>query len=408
MSQSSVQIIQDQSLFQPASFKAAFPFITPATLGLLKLYELDMKQDHIYLVDVGFNEIFVYDRVSARSRTKLFLKLNLNNAPGLEAVEVPKHINVGVQLMGMPSFDSEFGEQGGWVTMDYSVLVGLEVDRHTVSILRHASNPLTTVKNSALRAGRQILPFQSYQEALLATAANQIEVAIANDPKVQATGLRVVTVDVEGISGSKQLAETIQQSFGRLLQAKDRRAIALEFASMDKEQFQMMLEAESPQAALEFRSRAANQMMEALLASGLNPAQLYMTTGQVAKDVGQPDSLAYVVASQSFKRIGAGDWPTLQIPAKVSHDTRLKWERQVMAERVPAQLQDDDGDTFSFALETGDMLKIIWDAATFPPQIYINGQNRSADFTSLSPGIYQYDKTTIWDLYVETRRLMGA
>ncbi len=408
MAQSSVQIIQDQSLFQSASFKTAFPFVTPATMGLLKLYELDMKQDHIYLVDVGFNEIFIYDRVSARSRTKLFLKLNLNNAPGLEAVMVPKRFDVQVQLTGMPSFDGEFGERGGWVTMDYTVRVSLEVDRQTVIILRHTSNPLTTVKNAALRAGRQILPFQSYQESLLATAASDIEAVITNDPKVRETGLNVASVEVEGVSGSKQLADTMQQSFGRLLQAKDRRSIALEFASMDKEEFQMMLEAENPQAALEFRSRAANQMMEALLASGLNPAQLYMTTGQVAKDVGQRDSLAYQVASQSFKRIAAGDWPALQIPQNVSHAERLKWERQVMTERVPAQLQDDTGDTFAFDLETGETLKIVWDAKAFAPQIYIDGKDRSADFVSLSPGVYQYNETTIWSLYMEARKLLGA
>ena len=407
MSQSKIQLIQDQSLFQPASFKTAFPFVTPATLGLLKLYELDMKPDHIYLVDVGFNEIFVYDRVSARSRSKLFLKLNLDNAPGLEAVMVSKYINVSVQLTGMPSFDSDFGKRGGWITMDYTVMVGMEIDRHSVATLRHISNPLTTIKNAALRAGRQILPFQSYQEALLATAAGQIESAIASDPKVQATGLRVTTVEVEGINGSKQLAETMQQSFGRLLQAKDRRAIALEFASMDKEQFQMMLEAESPKAALEFRSRAANQMMEALLASGMNPAQLYMTTGQVAKDVGQSDSLAYMVASETFKQIEAGDWPALQIPTAVPHSERLKWERQVIAERVPAQLQEDVGDTFAFTLETGDTLKINWNSKEFPPEVYINGQNRAGEIIPLSPGVYQYDKTTVWDLYLAARRLLG-
>lgn len=408
MAQSSVQIIQDQSLFQSVSFKTAFPFVTPATMGLLKLYELDMKQDHIYLVDVGFNEIFIYDRVSARSRTKLFLKLNLNNAPGLEAVMVPKRFDVQVQLTGMPSFDGEFGERGGWVTMDYTVRVSLEVDRQTVSILCHTSNPLTTVKNAALRAGRQILPFQSYQESLLATAASDIEAVITNDPKVRETGLNVASVEVEGVSGSKQLADTMQQSFGRLLQAKDRRSIALEFADMDKEQFQMMLEAENPHAALEFRSRAANQMMEALLASGLNPAQLYMTTGQVAKDVGQRNSLAGQVASQSFKLIGAGDWPTLQIPQNVSHEDRLKWERQVMTERVPAQLQDDTGDTFAFELEPGETLKIVWDAKAFAPQIYIDGKDRSADFVSLSPGVYQYNETTVWSLYMEARKLLGV
>jgi len=219
-----------------------------------------------------------------------------------------------------------------------------------------------------------------------------------------------VLVDVEGIKGSKQLAENLQQSFGRLLEASDRREIALQFASMDKEVFQRLLEAEEPKAALEFRARAANQMMEALLASGLNPVQLYQTTGQVAQDIGQPDSLAHQIAGQAFKQIEAGDWPPLKIPQNISHEKRLKWERQVVQQRVPTQLQESGSapDTFTFLLETGDKLEIIWSAPEFPPQVYINGQDRRSDYVVLSPGIYDYPKTTVWDLYLETRRLLGV
>ena len=404
------QIIRDQTLFQTATIAPTYPLVTTLTLGLLKLYRLDMEPDKVYLVDAGYNDIFVYDQVSARHRSKLFWKLNLEGAPELKAEWALRSLDIAVDLPEIPSFDPEFGERGAWVTMDYHIRVQVEMSRQSAGQVRHATNPLTTVQNAALRAARQVLPCTPYQEALVATAEEVIQQRVTNDPKVQTTGLRVVLVDVEGIEGSKKLSESLQQSFGRVLQARDRREIALQFATLDREVFQRLIESEEPKAALEFRARAADQMMQALLASGLNPIQVHQVIGGVAHDIGQPDSLAGQVAAKAFKQIKGEDWPPLQIPQRVSHDERLKWERQQLRERLPAQLQDADdvSDTFTFLLETDHRLEIVWQAPEFPPRIYINGEERRAEYVALAPGIYDYHKTTVWDLYMETRRLLGV
>jgi hypothetical protein len=409
MTERRAQIVHDQTLLRPEVFTTIYPFITPLTLGLLKVYRLDLEPERMYLADVGFNDVFVYDRESARDRRKLFWKLNLASAPPMDAMSMPRRLAVAVDIKEIPNFDPQFGQQGGWVKIDYHLLIQLEVTRDRAGQVRHATNPLSTVRNAALRAARQILPFTPYQEALIATVEQRLQQSISGDPNVLLTGLKVVLVDVEGVEGSHKLDDKLQESFDRMLQAKDRREIAVQFASMDRDVFQRMLEVDAPaSAALEFRARAANQMVEALLVSGLNPVQAYSATAQVARDIGTTDSLAYQVAANTFKQIKVEDWPTLQVPQGKSHEERLKWERQVAQQRVPMQLQDSDNrlDIFTFVLETNDRLEVIWSAPEFPPQIYVNGEDRRSNYIVLSPGIYEYSKTTIWDLYLETRRIL--
>lgn len=410
MTDRKAQLIRDQSLFQSARVHSVYPFVTTLTLGLLKLYRLFLEPHAVYLVDVGYNDIFVYDRESARHRSILFWKLNVAGAPEIRAEWAPRRFDVAVDLREIPSFDPEFGERGGWVSMDYHIRVQVEMSRESAGQVRHATNPLTTVQNAALRAARQILPFSPYQEALVAAAEEQIQQCVMDDPRVQSTGLRVVMVDVEGIEGSKKLSESLQQSFDRILQAADRREIALQFAALDKQVFQRLIESEEPRAALEFRARAADQMMQALLASGLNPLQVHRVVGGAAHDIGRSDSLAGQIAAVAFRQIKEGDWPPLQIPQRVSHEQRLQWERQQLRERVPALFQDVEGaeDTFTFVLEGGQRLVVIWSAPEFPPQVYIDGQDRRSDYVMLGPGVYDYNKTTVWDLYIETRRLLGV
>jgi hypothetical protein len=161
-------------------------------------------------------------------------------------------------------------------------------------------------------------------------------------------------------------------------------------------------------------------MMQALMASGLNPVQVYSVMGGVARDIGQagaqareigqPGGLAGQIAAKAFEQIKPADWPALQIPHKVPHEQRLKWERGVMRERAPAELQEahESSDTFVLLLEPDHKLEVIWLAPEFPPQVYVDGQDRRAQYVALAPTIYRYDKTTVWDIYLETRRSLGV
>lgn len=409
-----LELIKDTQLYREDSLVLAYPFVMTTTLGLLKLYRLELELDRIYLVDVGYNEVLVYDRESARHHSKLLWKLNLDDAPQMQVISYPRRFDIGIDVDKIPSFDPQFSERGGWVTMDFRIRVQVQADRNNISKLRHSTSPLTTIQNSAARAARRYLPFTSYQEALIATSEQEIQAYIINDDRVKATGLEVLFVEIEGVEGSKQLADVMQQSFGRVLTASDRRQAALMFADMDRDVFQRMIEGEEPHAALEFRSRAGNQMLEAMLASGMNPIDAYKMVGSIARDIGNTDQesqgFAKVIASEAFEMIDVGTWPALQVPTSLSsHLDRLKWEHEIVLERVPTQVQqgDETSDTFAFVLKPDTKLEIIWSVKDFPPQIYVNGKDCSSEYVILAPGIYDYHHTTVWDLYLETRKRLG-
>jgi hypothetical protein len=404
------QVIREQSLFQEVGIHSVYPFVTSLTLGLVKVYRMPIDPKFIYLVDVGYNDVFVYESRSASDRYKRFWKLNLEGAPPLKAICALRSSDISVTLPNIPSFDAAFEGHGAWVALDYTILVRVEISPGSAGQVHEATNPLTTIKNAALKAARQVLPFIRYEEALIAFAQEDIQRRLIDDPIMRDTSLRVASIAVEGVEGSERLAEAMQESFQRVLQAKDRREIALQFASLDKDIFQKMLEAEEPKAALEMRARQADQMMQALLASGLNPLQVHQVIGGIARDIPQPENLARQVAEKAFKQIKPADWPPLQIPRGISHEQRLRWEHQVMRDRLGYQVQDTDdtSDTFSILLETSYRLVVIWSAPELPPQVYIDGRDRRGDYVMLGPGIYDYSRTTVWDLYIETRRLLGV
>lgn len=422
------QISHSYELFPLETFTPAFSFITPLTLGLLKLHQLHMKKGYLHLVNVGFNDFFVYDLESAGHSHMVFWKLNLTNAPVMEARSFPRDMDVAVRLDNIPSFDPKFDEGvGGWVKLSYQVQVKVEVLWDRVESFCKATHPLTTVEDAARRAARRVLPYATYEAALIGEAEEKLEQEIIADPKVQAIGLEVKGGSVQGIEGSQMVDEAMSLSFKRMGETKDRRKAALLFSEMDREIFQRMLEAEKPEAALQLQARATDQMMQAMLVSGLNPIQAYKMTGQLAQSLGQPvDSLAQqitgilgrpventagqVAGKLLTTKIKPEDWDKyepLEIPQGITHEDRLQWERNVLQERLPTQLQPcTDPGLFIFKLETEDELKIRWDYNTFSPTVHINGQNRSADYTALKENLYDYQQITVWDIYMETRRLL--
>lgn len=406
MTETRATLAKEASLFQSVPLRRRYPFFSTITLGLMTVYQLSMDPDKIYVVDVDHNDFFIYDRESARGRHKFFWKLTLAEAP--ECVSLPRRLDVQVKLPEVPSFDQEYGERGAWVTMEYEIRILLEVRRETIGCVHRAINPVATVRNAALRAARRVLPFLPYQEALIAQAEEDIQEEIFQDAKVSSTGLEVIQVEIGDVAGSKKLSDALQTSFGRLLQARDRREIAISLAQMDQGVFDRMIESEAPAAYLAAKSRASDQMLQALLVQGLTPLQIHSTVGKAIGSVQQPESMAAQVAGKAFQQITA--WPQLRSPENVSHEQRLKWEREVIQDRIPTQLQETgrSDDTFTILLETGNELVVVWSAPDFPPEVYIDGQDRRSGFIVLRKDIYDYHRTTVWDLYLETRRLLGV
>ena len=98
-----------------------------------------------------------------------------------------------------------------------------------------------------------------------------------------------------------------------------------------------------------------------------------------------------------------------QVPTNISHHERLAWERQQLQLRAPSQLQPyNDPETFTFMLENGTCVEVVWRIQNQPPQVLLNGHNRDLDYPLLAPGIYDYSTVTILDLYRESRRLLNV
>jgi len=405
-------VARDEDLFGFASLTPVYPLVTAVTMGLIKVYRLPMDKDRVYIADMGFNDVFIYSVGEARHWDKYFWKLNLVGNPVPRVQSVLSAFEILVEITDIPSFDPRFDQQrGGWVTMRYDIRVQVTTSPAQIGQLHSAVNPVTAVRNAVRRAARDTLPFMRYEEALIAAAEEDIQQRVMTDPKIQETGLSVHSVDVEGVEGSKKLAEGLAASFDSLRQANDRVETARLFESLDKDVFQRMLEGTAPgEKALEFRARAANQVLEAFLASGYTMQDVLRVSSQAASLVGQRNSLPEQITVMALNQLEDKDISVPQIPQGVSHQERLKWERQLVDDRVPNQLQDSGGhlDIFTFLLENGDELKVTWWSPEKPPEVLINGRDRGSDYVSLRPGYYDYNRTTVWDLYWQTRRLLGV
>ena len=98
-----------------------------------------------------------------------------------------------------------------------------------------------------------------------------------------------------------------------------------------------------------------------------------------------------------------------QVPTNIAHPERLAWERQQLELHTPSQLQTlNDPEIFTFMLENGTRVEVVWRIQNQPPQVLHNGRNHNLDYPLLTPGIYDYSTVTVLDLYQESRRLLNV
>lgn len=388
------------------------------SLGMIHKRRLDMASNRLYLADVGFNDNFIYDTQSAGHNRKVFWKLNVQGAPPINVVSIPYRLdNTTVEVAGIPVMGEDEGDyrKRSWIKVGYRVWVQLEIDRDRVEQFVQVREPMRIVKNIVLTAAREILPFQKYEDVLLATTGNQLGQRVKGYLDQADLGLNVAGVHIEEIEGSKELDQSMAQSFERLQLAQDRQQIAVSLSQMDDHLVQLMHEYEGNQAALEFRSRAATRMVEALLATGIPPQQLYGATQAEARALKQEGSLPELMA-EAVKEIEppqkTGSKPECpKIPDGLAHKQRLQWEAQELEARLPHVFRNFNSaeDRFEFNLESGQNLVIIFPAPhTMRPCVYLDSQSWTDKYRSLQDDVYDlsYGRVTICELYYETVKLL--
>lgn len=304
--------------------------------------------------------------------------------------------------------------RGGWVTITYNVRVTASISADSVGILRSATEPGVAVKNAARDIARILLPYTPYQEALIAHVAGEFQVQLSQHQAIATTGLKIERVDIEEVEGSKALSEQLQQSFSRLLEANDRIEIGKRFIELDEGHFRKTLLAEGGEKAIDYLAKRDSALIEAFLVSGKPFSEVVSVAGMAAVDAEQPYSLPKSVFDTALLRMGSKEtqWPDLDIPEYESHDERLSWERKVVEERVGPHLLKDrqTADTFVFELLNGEdvhELQVIWYDKDKPPEVLLDGKYANDKYAFLSPRLYEYMDTTVWDIYWSTRKELG-
>jgi hypothetical protein len=401
----------EQTHLHPDIFTALF------SLGMIKKRRLEMNSDRMYLADVGFNELFIYDVQSAGHSRKVFWKLNVHGAPPINVLSIPYRLDdTTVEVQGIPVVgedETDFRKRT-WIKVSYRVWVQLEIDRERVEQFVQVREPLRVVKDIVTTAAREVLPFQRYEEVLLANTARELEKRVMAYVEQTSLGLDIKGVRIEEIEGSKELDQSMMDSFQRLQLAKDRQAIAVGLSQMDDSIIQLMYEYEGNQAALEYRSRAATRVVEALLATGIPPQQLHGAVQAEARMLRQEGSLPELMgeavrAIETPVKDTKPDCP--EIPKDLTYKQRLQWEAQVLEERLPhvfSGLNPAEG-RFEFRLETGQALVIIFPAPqTTRPFVYLDNQTWTDKYRALWDDVYDtsYERTTICKLYHDTLKLL--
>lgn len=409
----------NQELFTKATLKQRFPFVTTFLKGLIIPQELTMELGKIYLIDTMENrEFFVYDRELCGRAKKILWKMPFAYVEAAECV--PKVIDTVVVLNGIPSFDPEFGPNGGsWIKLDYSVRIQLGISVQTVGRVRESTNPLLTVSGILRKIALEILPHLPYQQALLGKTGEDICGWVRNFtnpgekiPALTKLGFEALHVSIEVVEGSKKLDNVFAKQFEDLALAKNVVNKAQIWNQLDLDMADNYIALNGGAGAgeiLKARHRLSDSMAEALLAAGHDPISVFKEVSApislANQNRGQANPLNLEVASQLFDKIERKDWPNLQIPNPTStpHPQRLAWESDILSERIPMWYQGLAGSQFTIKFDNGKICKIDWGDPGYPPQVWIDNEDVSDEIASLR--YWNYDQITAWDLFTDAERI---
>jgi len=399
------------SFFERRPLRSRFPLFTAMTFGIVHVQHIDIEPDLLYIIDSKEDNVwYVYDRDSVQRGVKTLWKLGFAKIDYYEVVS--KNIDLTVMVPEIPSFDEQFGGNGGggWVTIDFSIRVSLSISSQNLGKLKECHNPQRDVQDAVLKVARAILPFVSYQDALTANMKENIADWVRAYDEVKRTGFLIKGVEIEMVDGSKRVAQAYNDRFDRLLQAKDKSDIAMMFKELDDHAINAYLSmggAPDAGAILAAKSRIADQSLRLLMASGKDPLSAYQLSAQGADKKMSDPQLQNHVAEKAFDMIEESDWPALK-PKGKTFSERLNWERSVLQERIPLWLLDDP-DQNSFTIKIGEhTLQVRWEDSDAVPQAWIDGKDRQREFAILSSSGWNYDRRTMWDVYQVARRLLNA
>jgi hypothetical protein len=404
--------------------RRADSWISWVTLGLLRVLELPLKPDRIYLVDGRFGDVFIYTRPLAQDKSKMFYKLNVNDEVlALDVVSMPSAGRFEILVEEIPSFDVEQfggGAETGFVNVSYQVVIEWHTSLADVKQGRvfRSLNPLDDLSLALWEVCRDVLPGIPYKEVIQGKAIPKIREALAQHPNVPQAGLRIKSVSVRGIEKSESIAASFQEQFNMLLGAESERKIALELSRMDEEVYKVYLQDKAPDKAIDLQIEVARQMAQIAVLGGQAPKLLTSLQHFEGSNTFDAQSIAGPLKQALTEEISSNpdlsqevleiDQPFPEVPPNLSHGQRLRWARTEINKRVP-HLQPETGDPerFEFLIE-GRKVVVNWPPMGMQPSVYVEGQNCTDMYTNLKEGVFDYNETRVWDVFQETQRRLDS
>lgn len=441
-----IRTVAEQTVFQVETgfyTPVHFRILSTITFGLLKLSKLDMSDKKIYLIDVGFNDILVYDQSSGEigDRSMTFWRLGLDGAPDLKGESISASFEREIDLNDIPCFDPNYKERGSWVTTNYIIRAKLRVEQ--VQRLRDSVNPDTTILDRVRATARPYLAARTYEQIQRDDSLKtpiEIKAQLNEDPDIKGLGIRIEAIVIEGTQ-SEELRGFLRESWKRLVEAEDRRSVGEMFANMPLDAYIRMLAEKDSKVFIETRNRMFDNLAIAAVMQGINPLRSLDESIPRGLGASEPNMTAQRVqeftsgivdvmsdldedkrdlAERILDKVPVDDWPVLEPPQQAPHHERLEWEQQVMQKRAPTRLEIT-GLPSTFRIRLNGLsaqvasdnnpnlatlyLEVHWPSPESRPVVYINSKNMTVYYSVLPTYKYpdDYGRITIWQIYVETQ-----
>ncbi|MBV8855453.1 MAG: hypothetical protein JOZ02_00695 [Acidobacteria bacterium] len=273
----------DLPLFEPVTPKPVLRPVTWLTGGLVRVYEVALKESYLYAADMNFNLRDYFCRKTVGSGRKFFWRYNAKH-PFERVLALPSQFRVPVSVRAHNFIDGIF--EFRYV---FSVTVSVP-DRFAVARLLwlEDKNPLTALKDAVNEATRGLLRDMSHAGLHIVDegCTSSIKEFVARHKLVAATEIEIEDVACQVIHEDRNLTALI-----RKIAERERECESL--SGIPAEDWEKYLESLSPGAALTERAR-----MFDILANVIIATRMPVSSANLRAEIDQ-------IREQMFSRKGA-------------------------------------------------------------------------------------------------------
>lgn len=244
-------------LFEPVTPRAVLRPITWLTGGLVRVYEVPLKESYLYAADINFNLRDYFCRKTVGSGRKYFWRYNAKH-PFERVVALPSQFRVPISVRAHNFIDGIF---------EFRYVFSLTVsvpDRFALARLRcqEDKNPLTTLKDAVNKATRVLMQDMGHVGLHVVDEdyTRSIKEFVAQHKLVVATEIEIEDVDCQVIHEDKNLTALIRKIAERERECKS-------LSRIPAEDWEKYLESLSPGTVLAERTKMFDILANVIIAT---------------------------------------------------------------------------------------------------------------------------------------------